>query len=445
VRRSVSWLTAWVMLSMPACENDAECDAPPESDPPMLSRAVLAETHQQGSVQERGACPFAAGAMSVETLRIAQSELERMPIQHVIVMMKENRSYDQLFGRLHDNGQPDSEPLPLDAINLDYNGDEVRLAHATTTCFPNDPGHQWRSMHSMVNAGKMNGFVKCASQTTSGDGHFVMTYYDASDLPFYYFLANTFAIADRYFPSVRGGTWPNRAYLLLGTSDHVRTTHGGYPNPALPTLFSQLDTRGVSWGVYSVDEPFEGTLGWGDHHRGTSTIDDFLARLADGTLPQVTFVDSRENVQDEHPASDMQVGEAWTRMIYQAARRSPLWGSLALLWTYDEAGGFFDHVSPPNSCVARPEDADFFELGVRVPLVVISPWARRHYVSHVRHEHTSLLRFIETLYGLPAMTARDANSDALLDMFDFTQEPADVADAPPAGVGGCTRDAMQRL
>jgi phospholipase C len=275
--------------------------------------------------------------------------------------------------------------------------------------------------------------------TAGGDGHFVMDYYDGTDLPFYYFLANTFAIADHHFPSVRSGTWPNRDYLMLGTSDGVRKTYGGTPDPSLPTIFTQLDGIGVSWGVYCDGEAFEGTLGWVMSHAGFSTYEDFLAKLADGTLPQVTFVDARENKDDDHPPADVQYGEAWSRKVYQAARNSPLWPTLALIFTYDEAGGFYDHVPPGNSCVARPKDSEFFELGVRVPLVVISPWARRHYVSHVQHEHTSMLRFIQLLFDLPALTARDANSNALLELFDFTTPPASVPDAPEAGTGGCKR------
>jgi len=105
--------------------------------------------------------------------------------------------------------------------------------------------------------------------------------------------------------------------------------------------------------------------------------------------------------------------------------------------TYDEAGGFFDHVQPPATCVARPQDSRFFELGTRVPLIAISPWARRRYVSKTVHEHTSITRFIETVFGLGALTARDANSDALLDMFDFACPPAPVPAAPAPGTGGC--------
>ena len=164
----------------------------------------------------------------------------------------------------------------------------------------------------------------------------------------------------------------------------------------------------------------------------------FKAGLADGTLPAVTFIDSREGIEDEHPAADVQVGEAWTRDIYQSVLASSIWPTTAIIMTYDEAGGFADHVPPPNSCQPRPQDVGFTELGVRVPLIVISPYARRHYVSHVVHEHTSITRLIETVFDLPALTARDANSDALLDMFDFgCPGNAQVPDAPAAGTMGC--------
>jgi hypothetical protein len=108
-----------------------------------------------------------------------------------------------------------------------------------------------------------------------------------------------------------------------------------------------------------------------------------------------------------------------------------------ILFTYDEAGGFFDHVPPPSACPARPEDTDFTELGTRVPLIVISPWARRHHVSNIEREHTSVTRFIAAVHDLPALTARDANADALLDMFDFDCPPQPVPPAPEAGRGGC--------
>jgi phospholipase C len=238
---------------------------------------------------------------------------------------------------------------------------------------------------------------------------------------------------------VRSGTWPNRDYLLCGTSDGVTITGGGVPN--VPCIMDSLDKNGVSWGTYTDDFlAWEIALGgdWTQDHSGVYTFQEFADQAAAGTLPEVAFVDAKMNIEDEHPPADMQIGEAWTKRVYDAVVKSPLWNKTAMIFVYDEAGGFFDHVPPGNTCVARPQDSQFYELGVRVPLLVISPWAKRHYVSHVMHEHTSITRLIETVFGIPAMTARDANSDALLDMFDFScKTPAAIPEASAAGTGGC--------
>ena len=126
----------------------------------------------------------------------------------------------------------------------------------------------------------------------------------------------------------------------------------------------------------------------------------------------------------------------WVRR--QHAIKSPQWPRLAIVFTYDEGGAFADHVPPPKACLATPSDAPFTDLGERIPLIMISPWARSHYVSHITHDHTAITRFIETIFDLPALTGRDANSDALMDMLDFScgrnmTPPA----APAAGTGGC--------
>jgi phospholipase C len=305
-----------------------------------------------------------------------------------------------------------------------------------------DPDHQWSAMHSQVDNGNMDGFVKSAALTTGTDGHFVMGYYEQTDLPFYYWLADTFALNDRHFASVRSGTFPNRNFLLLGTADGVKATGAGYPNPSTPTIFDALDAAGVTWGVYSDGSLLSGTLNWDMTHKGTGTFETFLQKLDDGSLPQVTFVDAIDNVQDDHPTANLQAGEEWVHTIYTHATASKLWQDMAIVWTYDEGGGFFDHVPPPNkACIARPvpQDQAFFELGVRIPLAVISPWARAGYTSHVVQDHTAITRFIETVFDLPALTARDANSDALLDLFDFDCAPAfATAPKPPApGTTGC--------
>jgi phospholipase C len=391
---------------------------------------------------QRAACTFATGALVRDTLGLSDPARAAIPIKHVIVLMKENRAFDHLLGLLHDEGQPAVEAIPASFTNVDDANAVVAPFHEPTTCVAHDPDHQWAAMHTQVNSGQMDGFVKSAAASTGTDGHFVMGHYEQADLPFYYWLASTFALNDRHFASARSGTFPNRNFLLLGTADGVMSTGAGYPDPSTPTVFDAMDKAGVTWGVYSDGSLLSGTLGWVAGHPHTGSFAEFLSALDGGTLPQVAFVDGIDNVEDEHPTANVQQGEAWTRSIYTHAVASKLWPGLAIVWTYDEGGGFADHVPPPNkACIARPiaKDQPFFELGVRVPLAVVSPWARPHYVSHVVQDHTAITRFIEAVFGLPALTARDANSDALLDLFDFACGPAFATGPvpPAAGTGGC--------
>jgi phospholipase C len=415
-----------------ALDAQPPADAGPACSTPVAPDPLLAD---------RQACRFSAGSTAAATLGLSDADRAALPFQHLVVIMKENRSFDHLFGDLAAT-QPEAEVFPAGFSNLDSDGNAVPPFHLETTCVFADPGHGWAAMHEQVNGGLMDGYARSAASTTDTDGHFALGYYVESDLPFYYFLATTYALSDHYFPSVRSATFPNRDYLLLATSDGVtETQYTTWPSPALPSIFDRLDAAGVSWGVYADDHPLEETLNdpmhdWEMLHPW-SPVSDLISAFARDDVPSVVFVDGRENVEDEHPLADVQVGEAWTKAIYDAALASPAWGSTVLLLTYDEAGGFFDHVPPPDSCPARPADAAFYELGTRVPLIAISPWARRHHVSKTVREHTSIIRFIEAVFGLPALTARDANSDALLDLFDFSCPPAAVPAAPLAGTGGC--------
>jgi phospholipase C len=391
---------------------------------------------------QRQACTFTAGAMVKDTLGIDEATRAAIPIKNIIVLMKENRSFDHLLGAIHDEGRPVVAPIPTTFTNLDLDGGVVSPFHEATTCIAEDPDHQWAAMHAQVDNGKMDGFVISAAVSTGTDGHFVFGHYDQTDLPFYYWLAATYPLNDEHFASVRSGTFPNRNFLVLGTNDGVQSTGGGYPDPSTPTIFDSLDKAGVTWGVYSDGSLLSGSLDWNLSHKGTGTYATFLSKLDDGTLPQVAFVDGLDNVTDDHPTANLQQGETWTREIYSHAIASKLWPGMAILWTYDEGGGFADHVPPPNkACIARPvaKDQPYYELGVRIPMVVISPWGRAGYTSHVTQEHTALTRFIETVFDLPALTARDANSDALLDLFDFACSPAFLTPpaAPAVGMKGC--------
>ncbi len=383
---------------------------------------------------QRKSCTFQAGAKVSDTLCVSDEQRAAIPITHVVVVMQENRSFDHYYGQLSKQGQPDAEGPPSAFTNPDTSGDPVSPYHLTDSCLPEDPPHQWTDMHAGWDMGRMDGFVKSAASIVT-DGHFVMGYYDQSDMPFYYWLVNTFAISDRYFSSALGGTWANRDYLYAGTSGGVMST--GQATFTGRTVFDALDAAGVGWGSYSDGNPRQDCLGWTPSHVGVYTFGDFISQLGDGSLPPVAFVDPGP-LQDEHPTGNIHLGEAWAQQIFRAAVASPLWPKLAIVYTYDESGGLADHVVPPPACIPSPDQADFYNLGMRVPMILISPWAKPHYVSHVVHDHTSALRLIELVNNLGALTARDANADALLDLFDFSQQSLpNPTGAPEPAAGIC--------
>ena len=414
---------------------------PPED--PRAQCGVSLPVDVTALTKQRAACAFGTGALASATLGINKTMMSEIPIRHVIVLMKENRSFDHLFGKLHEQGQPDAEAVPPSWSNPDTLGVAVAPFHQTNTCLARDPPHQSAAMQVCQDGGKMDGFVRNAAVSASdddpvpNDGHFAMGEYEQTDLPFNYWLANTFALSDRHFAPLPGGTYGNRNFLLFGDNVGIVDTGIVFPPPNTPNLLHLLMNAGFTWGAYSDSEPFSGALDWQAGDPGVHSMQDFYVRLATGTLPNVAFVDAREYLEDDHPNADLQVGEAWTRNIVVRAMQSPQWQRLVILWTYDESGAFADHVTPPSACRPVP-DSPQVVMGARVPLVAISPWAKRHYVSHVVHDHTAILRFVEVLFGLPALTARDANSDALLDLFDFScGRDLSVAVPPPAGTGSC--------
>ncbi len=412
-------------------------------DPPLTCGAQIPDDTM---TSKRTACTFAAGAHAAQTLDVSTSVSNQLPIRHIIILMKENRSFDHMLGKLHEQGQPGTEAVPPSFINTDSSGAAVAAHHATTTCIPFDPNHQSTAVIASVANGYMNGFVKNAAGSSvdplgnpaTTDGHYVMSEYESADLPFYYWLANTYALNDRHFAPLQSGTYASRNFFMLGTNAGVVDTGISFPDPGTNSIFRTLMTSGYTWGAYSDSEPFSGSLGWTSADPGVHSMQEFYKSLDDGTLPNVVFVDAEEEIEDEHPTADVQVGKAWTRNIYQHAIKSPQWPRMAIVFTYDEAGAFADHVPPPSSCLANAGDSPFTELGPRVPFIMISPWAKSHYVSHVAHDHTAITRFIETIFDLPALTSRDANSDALLDMFDFScGRNMTPPEAPGSGTGGC--------
>ncbi len=383
----------------------------------------------------REACDYHAGDHVHTTIGLTEAERAAIPIRHVIVFMQENRSFDHYFGRMTEYGHP-VDGFPRDFHNPIPGGGTATVAHSPTTCITPDLHHGWSMMHDQYDHGRLDHFYSNAA--ANGNGRRALYWLDQRDIPFYYWVYSHFAMADRHFSSVMGPTWPNRDYLYAATSDGVTNTDERIIH--VRTIFDALQTAGISYREYTPGHVRSGSVGRTGSSPGVTPLTRLFTDLADGTLPRVSFVDVSGD-QDEHSVADVQIGEAFFRRLVIALFHSPQWPSTALFYTYDEAGGFFDHVPPPTACVpdGRAANADFDRMGFRVPLLVVSPWARPGHVSHLVHEATSITRFIELLFDLPALTDRDANSDALLDMFDF-DHPALMtppSGAPASGTHGC--------
>ena len=383
-------------------------------------------------------CSYEAGALPVETLPAGTPHGDQIPIDHIVVLMQENRSFDHMLGQLHNEGQPAAVGLNGRNGNVDPGtGAVITSFHQTRLCEVADLAHSWNSTHRQYNDGFMNGFVATNATPADPTGRRAMGYLTSADLPFYYALYATFAMGDRYFSSVLGPTYPNRFFLLAGTSfGRISNEYPSTPDEYGPSIFELLNDAGVTWKVYYNDIPFAAFFaGARAQPDNFVEIDQFHTDAANGTLPQVAYVDPAfvtggEN--DEHPPSNVQLGQAFVASVIDSLMHSPNWPSSALFLEYDEHGGYYDHVVPPAACVpdATPprltptsEPGTFDRYGIRVPMVVVSPFSKPHFVSHRIHDHTSILRFIETRFDLPALTVRDANTDPPLEFFDF-ENPA---------------------
>lgn len=388
----------------------------------------------------REACRFDSGARVVDTIGACTGSA--IPIEHVVILMQENRSFDQYFGHLKGHGQDDVEVAPEGTTNPTGDGGVVPWHHETAYCVQ-DTDHTWAASHAQYDDGKNDGFARSNVKPEDPDGARAMGYYDASDLPFYYDLAAQFAISDRYFASVLGPTYPNRLFLYAGTSfGSVSTDADGFAPSGAAMVLRQFDERGISWKVYKTNlasaQLFSDYAGDPVRADRFVPVEQFAIDAAAGLLPQVSFVepnllDKAYVETDEHPPADIQLGQHWVYDKVHALITSPLWRSSALFITYDEHGGLYDHVPPPRACVpdAIPPRKEtnvggFDRLGFRVPVFVVSPYAKRHFVSHEVHSHASVLRFLQAKFELAALTARDANADAMLDFFDFEHPNFDV-------------------
>ncbi len=376
--------------------------------------------------------PEAFDAASIETA---------FPIKHVVFLIKENRTFDNLFGTFpgangvtvgNDNGQP--RPL-------------VRGTDGRTT---SDIPHCYPCAISAWDGGRMDNF----DQGLGGDWAYTQLHQD--QLPNYWRWAEDFTLFDNFFASAQGPSFPNHLYSIAATSG------GAHDNPRRTGFFSNtfgcdappqqlvevvdsegkikrvppcfdfltegdlLTRAGIPWAYYAAREDQRGYI-WSAYsaiHRYRMNpdrwqshmfpVDDVVEDIRAGLLPPVTWITPRFELS-EHPEYNFCHGENWTTKVIDAIMRSPMWKDTAIFLTWDDYGGFYDHVPPPQ--------VDDFGFGIRVPMLVISPYAREGVVSGELGEFSSVLRFIEDNWGLNQLTHRDRDATPMLSAFDFDQEP----------------------
>ena len=387
---------------------------------------------------DRLACAFGPGDTTVTTIGPSVPHGDALPFTHIVFLMMENRSFDSYMSKLPSYGVTD-----VDVADESYSNPDpgpplatVNRFHETRYCTA-DTTHDWGPVHLQYDDGNMDGFVV----TNDPGGARAMGFYDQTDIPYYYWLSATFSMSDRHFSSLLGPTWPNR-FFFYGATSWGRTSTPDTPPLNQNKILNELDTAGRTWNIYS-----EGTTSFaivfGPMYAGTS-MSQFFTDVASDQLPDVSILDptfSGSTEDDEHPPTNIQLGQKLSASVLSALMAQPsVWAKTVFIQTYDEHGGYYDHVPPPAACIPdgyTPPDYAFDRYGIRVPIMIASPYAKAGYVSHLVTDLTSVTRFIENRFDLPAMTVRDANAWPLLDMFDFVSPPFAT---PPGGMPDTTPD-----
>lgn len=338
----------------------------------------------------------------------------------MVFMMMENRTYDHFLGsRSMLEGLP-GNGLTMGTTLLDENGVPVGLSVPPRTpaglCVL-DPPHEWDPSRVQFNGGKNDGFVRAFQAAHPGQrGDVVMEYMTRDHLPVFYALADEYTTCDRWFASLLGPTLPNRLYWMGGQSNGAKSNGqvlaGAYVG--IKTIFDSLDEKGIEWAYYYGDLSFLGFLPQFNTDPRIKPFESFLADAAAGKLPPVVYIDPSFSFNDYHPPHHPLVAEQLVSAAYTALSTSPHWASSTMVVTFDEHGGFYDHV-PPGLAADDRADQGFDQLGFRVPTLVIGPSVKKGVVCSTPFEHTSVLRHIENSYGLAPLGKRDAAANDLSD------------------------------
>ena len=353
-------------------------------------------------------------------------------IDTFVFLMMENRSYDHYMGARSMLEGEKSDGLRPEMSNLDINGDEVRVWPATGDglCVGSPP-HGWPTSRAQLGDGANDGFLTI-HQSPEDLNIDPMQYLTREHLPVLNALADSYTSCDRWFSSLLGPTLPNRMYWHAGTSNGSRNNRevleGGFKN--VETIYHRLDSAGVDWAYYYSDVAVLGVLD--DIDLGTRIrrfLYDFIDEAAAGTLPPVSYIDPAFSWNDDHPPRHPLLGQQLMAAVYQALATSPQWERCMLVVTYDEHGGFFDHVVPGRAPDEFAEQ-DFDQLGFRVPSFIVGPYVKQGYVSSVQYDHTSALKHLENEFDLAPLSMRTTAANDLRDAIDFDRLAARQPSAP---------------
>jgi phospholipase C len=356
-------------------------------------------------------------------------------IQHIVFIVKENRTFDNYFGTF-----PGADGATSGTMS---NGQTVPLSPEPDS-LPHDLCHDWACALRAIDGGKMDGF-------NIDGGSLAYTQFSEADIPNYFSYAQHFVLADHMFSSLHGPSFPNHLYTIAaqsggaislptsnvawgcdspsGTTVQVLTPNGAgsnqFPCFDFQTLADKLQSASISWKYYAAQKGDYG-YNWStydaiNHIRNSSAWAQhvvpnaqFVTDAGSGNLPAVSWLTPKFAESDHPPASACR-GENWTVQQINAIMQGPDWSSTAVFLTWDDYGGFYDHVAPP--------DLDIYGLGARVPLLIISPYAKQGYISHTPYEFSSVLKFVEERFNLQPLTARDEGANDMTDSFDFSQTP----------------------
>ena len=361
------------------------------------------------------------------------------PIEHFVVLMQENHSFDNYFGTYPGaDGIPEGVCMPIEPTRGRREGCVTPFHLGSRNVQDTPLGNSTRIARRQYNGGRMNGFISAFTAEAGTFEPAVMGYYDDREIPYYWNLANEYVLFDRFFASSAGGTLRNHLFWMAAAPGELageRVPVGGFRG--LQTIFDRLEQRGVSWKFYV--ENYDSRITYRSRGPGGQRaqllrvpllgfprfVDDpgLFAKVVDlsqyyedldrGTLPAVAYI--APSGSSEQPPGDVKAGQRLVRTLISALMRSAAWRSSAFMWTYDSSGGWYDHVRPPKVDEAR--------FGFRVPALLVSPYARRGVVDSTPLDFAAIPRFIERNWSLKPLASRDARTGSLVRSLDFSRAP----------------------